>query len=440
MKQKIFFLLMIICAMSFWSCDSDNNDPSIDESEINVLPEAAKAFITTYFNQYTVNEVVKNETENEKGSIYVSQLQKNGNVTGMASNVKIEFDQNGDWTEIESFTDGIPIPDEIMKMLPIAIEQYINLNYPGIGIEEIEKKAYGYKVELINGKELLFDKNGDILNDVQTGQGPETGDGTTNSIENFISAHFPDYSIAYTKNDYENGVLYKKVYLKNGYKKSYKIVFDSDENWIEVEGDDDIYLPVPESIMQLLPESISIYIKDKYASTYITEVKKRKTGFEIELANDIELYFNMNGDLISSDHEDKSNNDDNVNVGNLPESITSFLATHFPGILCREIEQKKKPDSDGKMYEVELVNGVEIDFDQNGNWLSIDGDDKPLPQSFIDTLPFGIFSYITANYQNVYISEVEIERNQYKVEIIINNKKDIELCFDLAGNFLYIDD
>ncbi|MDR2040637.1 MAG: PepSY-like domain-containing protein [Bacteroidales bacterium] len=409
--------------------DDDNNDPGTDK-----LPVAAQEFISTYFNQYVVSEVKVNKTENERGAIYESKLYKSGTKSGsVTSSVEIEFDKNGDWRDIESLVDGTPFPADVLELLPIAIVQYVNTNYAGIGIEEIEKKAYGYKVELINDKELLFDKNGDILSDTQSGQGSETGNGSVSkSIEEFINTHFPDYTIAYIKN--ENGQEYKKVYLKNGYTKSYKIVFDHEENWIEVEGDDDFNLPVPESVMQLLPGNISGYIKSNYPSTYVVEVKKKISGYKIELANDVDLLFNTNGEFLGSD-----DNDQNVDINSLPASIKDFLATYYPNILIREIEKKARHDSNGKMYEVELVNGVEIDFNQDGAWLSIDGNDRELPESFIQTLPAGISLYIDTNYPNAYISEIEKENNSYKVEII-RDRNDFELYFDMNGNFLRLDD
>ena len=360
------------------------------------------------------------------------------NSENIASAIKIEFDVTGNWTEIESLNDGKQLATEFLESIPTGIQQYLETNYPNIGIDEIEKKVFGYKIELLNDKELLFDKNGDILDDYLIGQGSETGNGTaTNTIENFVETHFPDYTIAYIKADYEDGQACTKVYLRNGYQKSYKIVFDSNDSWLEVEGDDDYNLVIPESIMQLLPESISSYITTNYASTFVVEVLKIVSGYEIELVNDVELYFDANGNFTGSNNGG-NNGSTVIGFENLPETVKTFLNTHYSGVSCREIEKKSHPDSDGTLYEIELVNGAEIDFDTNGNWLSVDGDDKAIPESFVVTLPAGIQTYITENYPTAYISEVEKKVSSYKVEIIRNNN-DMDLYFDLNGVFMYLD-
>ncbi|MDR0970632.1 MAG: PepSY-like domain-containing protein [Lentimicrobiaceae bacterium] len=434
MKNKILILLVAFIFVSFPACKSDSDNNNL---EINRLPQTAQTFISNYFNLYTVNKVTKITEVNENGSIYECRLQKDEtNSVTIASAIKIEFDANGNWTKIECLNDGKQLPTAFFELMPTGIQQYLEVNYPNIGINETEKKVFGYKIELLNDKELLFDKNGDILDDYLIGQGSTTGNGTaTNTIENFVGTHFPDYTIVYIKSDYEDGQLCTKVYLRNGYQKSYKIVFDSNDNWREVEGDDDYNLAIPESILQLIPESISSYITTSYASTFVVEVQKTLFGYKIELANDVELYFDANGNLTGSNN---GGNDGNIGFEELPETVKTFLNTYYSGVLCREIEKKNHPDSDGTLYEIELFNGAEIDFDANGNWLSVNGDDKVLPESFINTLPIGISTYITENYPTAYISEVEKKTASYKVEIIRNNN-DIDLYFDLNGVFMYLD-
>ena len=304
MKKK-FLLLMSIFVISLSAC-SDNAESA--NWKFSELPETAQTFVTTYFNQYMVNKVKKNKKENERGSVYEVTLQKNGlkvALSSISSGIKIEFDRNGEWTEIESLTDNGSIPADILELLPVGIVEYIERNYPNKAPEEIERKPYGYKIELVNDKELLFDKNGEILSDSQSGNNNETGSETaSDKMNEFIKTHFPGYTIAYVKNEKDNGQRYKKVYLKEGYKKSYKIVFDSNDNWVEVEGDDDIYLLVPESIMQLLPGSISDYIKTNYSTGYITEVEKERSMYKVEVVvdrNDFDLYFDLSGNFLRMD-------------------------------------------------------------------------------------------------------------------------------------------
>jgi hypothetical protein len=50
----------------------------------------------------------------------------------------------------------------------------------------------------------------------------------------------------------------------------------------------------------------------------------------------------------------------------VPEAITTYVRTHFPGETITQIER------DGNKYEVELSNRLELKFDRNGRFLKID--------------------------------------------------------------------
>ncbi|MDO4790109.1 MAG: PepSY-like domain-containing protein [Porphyromonas sp.] len=444
----VIFTMTLGTTLVLSSC-SKNNDVQpeivVGQESTERLPESASQFVAAYFNGYTVDEVVKRDHENESGALYAGVLKKKNNAI-ITDNVKIEFDRNGQWIEIESLIDGRPIPRNLLSLLPASIVAYVDANYPNIGLQEIERKAYGFKVELVNDKELLFDKNGDLLNDNSSGTNPDHGQGDAgNTIEKFVETHFPTYKIVYIKTERKNGALQKKVYLKEGYFKSYKVVFDEQNNWIEVEGDDDYYLPVPESVMRLVPAGISEYVKRNYPRTFVVELKKRAFGFEVELANDVEIRFDKNGSRIGAGNNPGNNNPDNGNDtpiadNGLPHAANDFLRAHFPNVRIREIE-KKRPSNNpyAKVYEVELVNGVEVDFNNSGEWVSVDGDERALPKSFVDTLPDGIRDYIKSRFARAYISAVDKRQNGYKVEII-HRGDDLDLYFDNNGRFIRIDD
>lgn len=116
----------------------------------------------------------------------------------------------------------------------------------------------------------------------------------------------------------------------------------------------------------------------------------------------------------------------------LPQDAKSYIAAHFPGTNTVRIEKNKVPEFDGVVYEVNLSNGVEIDFDINGVMLGIDGNNTKLPDSVI---PQAILQYVTANYPNAFINDIEVKNYGYKIEL--NN--DLDLRFDSEGNFVGID-
>jgi len=47
--------------------------------------------------------------------------------------------------------------------LPQKVTNFIQKNYPGAFIKDIDWEGYGYEVELSHGLELFFDRNGNFL-------------------------------------------------------------------------------------------------------------------------------------------------------------------------------------------------------------------------------------------------------------------------------------
>lgn len=67
---------------------------------------------------------------------------------------KIEFDRNGNWTEVSS--KDAKVPD---KMVPVAVRTYVRTHYPKTSIRGMEKKRNKYEVELSNGLEITFNRD-----------------------------------------------------------------------------------------------------------------------------------------------------------------------------------------------------------------------------------------------------------------------------------------
>ena len=66
---------------------------------------------------------------------------------------EIEFDSDGVWKEISAKTSAVPNP-----IIPEAILNYIRDNFKSSPVIQIEKKEYGYKIELATKQELKFSK------------------------------------------------------------------------------------------------------------------------------------------------------------------------------------------------------------------------------------------------------------------------------------------
>ena len=100
---------------------------------------------------------------------------------------------------------------------------------------------------------------------------------------------------------------------------------------------------------------------------------------------------------------------------NLSQNTNDFLRKHFANVGITEA----KSTTDG--FEVKLASGMEIDFDINGNPVSIDGNDQKIPEAII---PNGILNYVNANLPGQFITDYEFKNNQYKIEL--NNNKEFK--------------
>jgi hypothetical protein len=146
--MKKIFLTAIVLALSFTgvSCedDDDNSSVHIPSSE---LPAPAAAFLDTYFNDIDIVKVEKDVNSNDE--YYEVDL---------AGGIEVHFDQAGNWTEVDG--NGQPIPT---GFIPDAIVTHVSENYQSQAIESIDKKSYGYAVDLLNGTELRYDQSGEFI-------------------------------------------------------------------------------------------------------------------------------------------------------------------------------------------------------------------------------------------------------------------------------------
>ena len=68
----------------------------------------------------------------------------------------------------------------------------------------------------------------------------------------------------------------------------------------------------------------------------------------------------------------------------------------------------------GKNYDVVLKNGTKLEFDKKGNLTEIDCKQGTVPTQFI---PQAIKNYLKANYAGQSVKKIEMNKNQYEVEL-----------------------
>jgi hypothetical protein len=102
-----------------------------------------------------------------------------------------------------------------------------------------------------------------------------------------------------------------------------------------------------------------------------------------------------------------------INANQLPKTAKVFLSAHFKGIpVSSAIEDREIYGVDE--YKVYLTNGMKMEFDGNGNWKEVDGKHQKVPYGFI---PVSIRNYSTKNFPNTYIIKIEKKRWSYKAEL-----------------------
>ncbi|WP_353148339.1 PepSY-like domain-containing protein [Chryseobacterium sp.] len=102
-----------------------------------------------------------------------------------------------------------------------------------------------------------------------------------------------------------------------------------------------------------------------------------------------------------------------ISPNQLPKAAKSFLSAHFKGIpVTSAIEDREIYGVDE--YKVYLNNGMKLEFDSNGSWKEVDGKHQKLPYGFI---PVSIKNYSTRNFPNTYITKIGKKRWSYKADL-----------------------
>ncbi|MDE7461110.1 MAG: PepSY-like domain-containing protein [Paramuribaculum sp.] len=143
MIRKILLSFAIILGITSIAQARDNFS-----RDASVLPKPAQTVIGNNFKS-KVNLV---KTEKTLGKVTEYEVI-------MTDGTEISFDRDGNWQSIEVGTSS-SIPS--FFILP-AISDYVKKNESGQKIVGIEKERNGFEVELSNGIDMKFDKQGNFL-------------------------------------------------------------------------------------------------------------------------------------------------------------------------------------------------------------------------------------------------------------------------------------
>ncbi|MGG5507718.1 MULTISPECIES: PepSY-like domain-containing protein [unclassified Myroides] len=291
MKKKLIALaLFTVCTIAFTACSSDDANPvHIETIAVDQLPQQTQQFIASVFPNATISQANKGTKPNYYGSFYKLILN---------NNIEIDFDQEGNWTEIET-TNHTAIPQEFLTQEVPLIQTYIAEHYPAHFAVEIDRDRKGYEVKLNSGLELIFDHNqvfmgidADLDNDeelIPLKDLPTTA-------QTLLTTHFPTSEIVLIKKENDEEDSTYKVYLTEGF----KIEFDLLGNWTEIESNQGKAIP-----SALLPAPLIDYIQTHYTTFTLQSVEKKTNHFEVDLTKgkqEVELIFDLEGNFVRVDY------------------------------------------------------------------------------------------------------------------------------------------
>lgn len=115
----------------------------------------------------------------------------------------------------------------------------------------------------------------------------------------------------------------------------------------------------------------------------------------------------------------------------LPEPAREMLAKYFPkakiGMIKVDRHVLKKTD-----YDVKLVNGTKIEFDNAGKWTSVDCKTREVPEGLVMK---AIRNYVANNGNGAFIVKVEKKLKGYEIEL----SDGVEMKFNHLGTLTHVE-
>lgn len=291
MKKKLMALMLCLTlALGLAACSNDDSNPTgLEQVSLNQLPENTQQFIQGTFPNTTLLQANKLTKSNYYGSIYKIKLN---------NKVEIDFDREGNWTEIET-TDYSELPAHFLAQEVPVIQAYVVENFKGKYIIEIDKDRKGYEVKLNDQQELIFNSRQEFVAiDIDSDQEEQliTYTQLPETVRSFLTTYFASSEIVFMKQEVEKEGTTYKVYLADGF----KIEFDHLGEWEEIETKQNQMIP---SI--LLPAPLTAYIETNYKTYQLVSIEKKSRVFEVELKRgqqELALIFDREGNFLQLDN------------------------------------------------------------------------------------------------------------------------------------------
>lgn len=215
--------------------------------------------------------------------------------------------------------------------------------------------------------------------------------------QNFLTYHLPDQSPVkiekITSTDQESGDNYK-VHFQD----DLSITFDQAGNWLNITSLNSTF---PVTLERFFSNEDSEYIRKNYPNDPIIGVTPTFFGNIFTLQSNKELAFQTYQSVFLGEILNINNLDE------LPISIKQFITRHFPETKYQTIIKNTSINEENDYNYIVWLNGnIELVFDTNNNWKKLDGYEKLLPTSIIESLPTKVKEYLANKYPDAQITTI----------------------------------
>lgn len=425
MKKHLMIATVAALAFTLMSCGKENGAAtdltSTEKTAANQQQwEMQEAAIAIEYSEVDPIIMMFVETHFPQTGIYNCLQTQHYYKVKLNDQTKLKFNHSFEWIEVDcehsATYDNVPT-----SIVPEQITAYVTANFANNHIDQIEKKTYGWDVELNNDHDLKFDSNFNVIGNGN--DGGDNGGATTDfpEINTFVETYFPQTTIRTAHQD-GNEI---DVKLADGTDIDFYLNFD----WQSIDCDEStVYGIVP---TELVPQQITDYVTANFPNNHIDQIEKKNNGnWEIELNNNHEIKFDSNFNVISGGNGG-GNGGNGGNVSDFPE-INTFVSTYFPLTTIQSARQ------DGNEIEVKLVDKTEIDFSLSFDWKQIDCEKGMVYGSVpAELVPEQITAYVSANFPGKTIETIEKKGNGgWEIEL----SNGLEVSFDANFNVTEIDD
>lgn len=102
-----------------------------------------------------------------------------------------------------------------------------------------------------------------------------------------------------------------------------------------------------------------------------------------------------------------------IQVSEMPKAAQQFIRNYFPGhsVAVAKVEMEFM----SKSYDVIFTNGNKVEFDKKGKWTQVDCEYTEVPQAI---LPVEIQKYVARHYPGKKVVKIEMtDRKGYEIEL-----------------------